>query len=128
MQIERDIQCLDSSPEGPILRHVVIHRVVQVSDLRESIDQRTDKSKVLHAAFRRLHGQRGKSPESIRAFCNLPGQKIIGAPRQLISRVDIGYGLTAGALSERIIISMPCSSIFRICRSWMSIKRNFNSS
>ena len=85
MQIKRHIEPLDHGPERPILRQVVIDDVVRTAPLRETVDQRAAKAKVLDAtlelargAVRILHRQRRQSLEAIGPLRHLIGEIIIG--------------------------------------------------
>src|SRR5205823_13932294 len=56
MQIKRHIEPLDHGPERPILRQVVIDDVVRTAPLRETVDQRAAKAKVLDATLELARG------------------------------------------------------------------------
>ena len=52
MQIERHVEPLDRRPERPVLRQVVVDRVVGIADLREAVDQRALEAELLDRALK----------------------------------------------------------------------------
>src|SRR4029078_606594 len=50
MQIKRDVERLDDTPERTVLRKIIIGDVFGRSDLRKSIDQGSDHAEVFDAA------------------------------------------------------------------------------
>ena len=100
VQVERAVRSVRPGPERPVLRQVVIDRPLAVADLREAVDQRATEAERLDAALelldreiRILHRQRGKRLKPRRTFCDLLGEEIIGADRNLVGARDVGNGL-----------------------------------
>src|SRR5689334_310185 len=100
MQIERHVEPFDHGPERPKLRQIVVNDFVRSAGLRETVDQRAAKAKLLDAAFelaRRafgvLHRQRRQSLKSIGALGDLFGEIVIGFAGDLGSALLIWNGL-----------------------------------
>ena len=135
MQVERHVELGDRAPERPVLRQVVVERAVGLAGLREAVHQRADKAELLDAArqltrrlIRVLHRQRGEIREAVRPLRDLGGEMSFASRATAIARFTSWIACTAGALSERIMISTPDASISRSRLSWKSVSRGPSSS